>query len=371
MTLTPQRSMTGYARHVSILMAICVLSLSRIAAGDPADDEPLDEIPWQEPRFEVSDTAVYGRAFGDGADRPAGCEQLATLLRQKIAIVDRVCGLTETQKQKLQLAGLGDATRLLRRVDQLGARIQLVKDDREQTYLLLDEALSVQREFIRPGLSSDGSLFFKSLERHLTEEQLAKYAPLRQLAGAGGLVRIRRDGATDALEIRLTGLGAIDDELAHLREVPGLQFLDLSGSQVTDAGMAHLAGLTTLQTLVLNHTRVTDQGLAELKELAGLRELALDKTSITDAGLEHLEGHTNLQHLSLKDTGVGDAGLVHLKGLTRLESLDLDESEVTDSGLEHLKRLSLLQLLLVRRTTVTDSGVARLHRTSPRLAIHR
>jgi len=352
-------------------MAALVLLSARTAAGNPADDELVDDPPLPEPQFEVSEGAVYDRAFGEGTDRAAGYEQLDTLLRQKIAIVDQVCGLTDTQKQKLRLAGRGDARRLFDRLDKIGARIQLVGNDRDKIYQLLDEAHSLQRDLIRPGFSTDGSLFFKSLERLLTAEQAVKYAPLREIVRAGGLVRIRRDEGAERLEISLSGTRLVDDELAHLRELPGLRVLVLTKSQVTDAGLAHLAGLTNLHTLVLSQTRVTDTGLAELKGLTGLRELALDEAPVTDTGLEYLQGLTSLEYLSLKGTRVSDAGLACLKRLTRLESLVLDETAVTDAGLVHLQGLVSLEILLVRRTAVTNLRIAQLKRTSPRLAIHK
>jgi Leucine-rich repeat (LRR) protein len=309
--------------------------------------------------------------FGEGADRAAGHQQLDTLLRQKIAILDQVCGLTETQKQKLKLAGHGDTKRLFDRVEEIGARIQPVRNDREQVYKLLDEAHSLRHDFIRPGLSIDGSLFIKSLDRLLTADQAVKYAPLRALVRAGALVRIRRGGTTEMLEINLAGTESVDDELAHLRALPGLHILVLDRSQVTDEGLAHLAGMTSLHTLVLNQTHVTDNGLAELKGLTGLRDLALDETRVTDAGLAHLTALTALQHVDLKHTQISDAGLVHLKSLTRLEWLVLDNTEVTDAGLAHLKRLTSLQALLLRRTNVTESGIAELKRALPRLAVHK
>jgi hypothetical protein len=362
---------TRCARPVWVLMAAFVLTGARTAAGDAVDDEIVDDVPVFEPQLEFTDAAVYGRVFGDGADREAGGEQLDALLRQKIAIVDRVCGLTAAQKHKLQLAGRGDATRLFDRVDRIGARIQLVGDDREKIYELLDEAHSLQRDRVRPGFSTDGSLFFKSLEQLLTAEQAARYAPLRAIVGAGGLVRIRRDMSGELLEISLPGIAPVDDALAHLRDLPDVHVLVLARSQVTDAGLAQLAGLASLRTLVLNQTNVTDKGVAELKGLTELRELALDETPVTDAGLEHLQGLTGLQFVSLKGTAVTSAGLAHLKGLTRLESLVLDETKVTDAGLVHLQGLTSLQLLLVRSTAVTKSGIAQLKRPSPRLAIHK
>ncbi|MBI3865865.1 MAG: hypothetical protein HY290_28660 [Planctomycetia bacterium] len=349
-----------------------MLCLAQSAAGDPADDETVEEAAaaakLQAP---ISDTAVYDWVFGDGADLAAGRAQLETLLRQRIAIVDQVCGLTDTQKQKLRLAGRGDAKRVIDRVDELGAKIQIVRNYRDKAYELLNEAQSIRHDLVRPGLSIDGSLFVKSLERILTAEQVARFAPLRALVRAGALIRVRRGGSDEVLEINLTGTAFADDELAHLRELPGLHALVLDKSQVTDAGLAHLAGLASLHGLALSHTRVTDEGLASLKGLAGLSELALDETRVTDAGLAHLQGLTGLRYLSLKNTRVSDGGLDHLNGLSRLETLVLDETEVTDTGLAHLKGLACLQTLLLRKTKVTDAGIAELKRTAPRLAIHK
>lgn len=363
--------MTRYAGPMWVLLAALVLSGTQAGAGDPADDELIDEVPPVETQPEISEGTVFGRAFGEGTDRAAGYEQLDTLLRQKIAIVDQVCGLTDTQKQKLQLAGRGDASRLFGRLDQIGARIQLIRDDRDKIYQLLEEAHALQRDLIRPGFSTDGSLFVKSLDRLLTAEQTARYAPLQAIVQAGGLVRIRRDRGAELLEINLREARSVDDKLAHLRELPGPHVLVLAKSQVTDAGLANLAGQSSIHALVLSQTRVTDKGLAELKGLTELSELTLDETPVTDAGLKSLGGLAKLEYLSLKGTGVSDAGLADLKTLTRLESLILDGTKVTDAGLRHLQGLANLEILLVRGTAVTKSGIAELNRISPRLAIHK
>jgi hypothetical protein len=352
-------------------MAALVLALTATAAGDPLDDEALEDVPLPEPDWQINEATVLGRVFGEGTDREAGHVQLDTLLRQRIAIVDHICHLTENQKRKLQLAGRGDSKRLFDRIDEIGSRIELAGDDREKAYELLEMAHSLQHDFIKPGFSGDGSMFMKSLEQLLTEEQAVKYAPLRALIRAGGLVRVRRGEEKELLEITLPETASVDDVLARLRELPSLRVLVLSKTQVTNAGLVHLAGLAGLHTLILNRTRVTDEGLAELKGLTDLHELVLDETHLTDAGLEHLKGLTSLRHLSCKGTRVTDGGVFQLKGLVRLESLVLDETDVTEAGLVHLKGLAGLQMLLVRRTHVTNAGITELQRTSPRLAIHK
>jgi len=152
-----------------------------------------------------------------------------------------------------------------------------------------------------------------------------------------------------------------DDDLVRLKNVKGLQTLDLLGKQVTDAGLVHLKGLKGLRVLSLQQTRVTDAGLAHLKELEGLRELELSFTRVTDAGLAHLKELKGLQSLSVRVCRkVTDAGLVHLKELKGLQSLNLLGTGVTDAGLVHLEELKGLQSLWLWGTAVTDAGLTHL-----------
>jgi hypothetical protein len=100
-----------------------------------------------------------------------------------------------------------------------------------------------------------------------------------------------------------------------------VDFVYLSGTQVTDAVLVHLKDLTKLQSLHLSDTRVTDAGLVHLKDLTNFQSLGLFGTQVTDAGLVHLKDLTKLQSLGLCGTQVTDAGLMHLKDLTKLQSL--------------------------------------------------
>jgi len=71
--------------------------------------------------------------------------------------------------------------------------------------------------------------------------------------------------------------------LEHLNGVTGLDFLELTGTQITDAGLEHLKGLTNLAALSLTDTQVSGSGLKHLKGLTGLRYLILDDGQVTDA----------------------------------------------------------------------------------------
>ena len=58
-----------------------------------------------------------------------------------------------------------------------------------------------------------------------------------------------------------------DAGLAHLKGLPNLSILSLSGSEVTDSGVAHLRKLAKLVYLDLSkNSRVSDFGKKELKQ---------------------------------------------------------------------------------------------------------
>jgi len=63
----------------------------------------------------------------------------------------------------------------------------------------------------------------------------------------------------------------------------------LANTKVTDADLKVLKELKGLQSLDLGCTRITDAGLKDLKELKGLRYLKLHATQITDAGLKEMK----------------------------------------------------------------------------------
>jgi Leucine Rich repeat len=82
--------------------------------------------------------------------------------------------------------------------------------------------------------------------------------------------------------------GVRDADLVHLKGLPQLHVLDLSGTQVTDDGLLYVNGLITLQHLDLSNTRITDAGLVNLKGLAELQCLLVQDTQVTHAGVEEL-----------------------------------------------------------------------------------
>ena len=101
-----------------------------------------------------------------------------------------------------------------------------------------------------------------------------------------------------------------------------------------DDFLAHVAFVSFSQ------SRDSDHLLEPLKELPKLQALDLTMSEITDAGLERLEGATRLTRLWLRYTNVTNRGLKHLQGLTQLHELALSGADVSDAGLEHVQGLT-------------------------------
>lgn len=70
---------------------------------------------------------------------------------------------------------------------------------------------------------------------------------------------------------------------------PDVDYVWLSGPNVSDEALAHLSRLTHLETLELFHPQITDAGLAQLKPLVNLRRLEVVNTQVTDAGMRYID----------------------------------------------------------------------------------
>lgn len=392
-TPEPRRFSIRLPRQLWLGVVIAMFPLPAAFADDPADENSDMNAPLLERQVRITAEVAKARHRYAGAIKLLDPVAADTCLRQKIAIVDQLCALTDAQKQKLRLVGRGDIKRLSARVEEIGTQFRLVENDADKIDELHEQALQLRRGLVV--LSNDESLFVKVLEKLLTAEQTAKYQPLRDVFHVGGRAVMNYRGSGEGLAIvlngtafadggfvqlndlpnlrslSLTGTKVTDAGLSHLKGLTSLEHLDLGDTQVTDAGLAHIEGLTKLETLGLENTHVTDAGLARLKELTGLRDLTLVKTRVTDAGLVHLKGLTNLERLRLDGTPVTDGGMVHLKRLNKLRQIVLDNTRVTDAGLEFLKGLTSLEELVLTSTQVTDAGVAELKQAFPGLRIYR
>jgi hypothetical protein len=135
--------------------------------------------------------------------------------------------------------------------------------------------------------------------------------------------------------------------------------LALSGPRERAAGLKALKRLRRLRGLRLEGSGIRDAELAYVRGLDRLEWLDLESCkSITDAGLINLAGPHQLLDLHLAGLPIGDEGLVHLKALSRLERLNLTHTRVSDAGLTPLRDLLQLKELSFVGSRVTVGGAS-------------
>jgi hypothetical protein len=176
-----------------------IVEYEELQSADAADDldEPdsdLELTGGRRLRARIPVGTLDQLVIGSGQCAADGRRRLDTLLNQKIIAVDQFCRLTETQKQKLQLAGRGDIKRFIDRVESLRPTFQ-------QVHLIADEDdarkvstwagtlawdANTLRSTLSLGLFEDGSLFAKTLRSSVAADQFAAYdAAKPRKPGAG------------------------------------------------------------------------------------------------------------------------------------------------------------------------------------------
>ncbi len=145
----------------------------------------------------------------------------------------------------------------------------------------------------------------------------AAWAFLRDLEGVER-VQIPGDKLTDA----------IAESLAPLTQLKSLQLR--GGPNWTGKTFDQLAKISTLRNLDVDYSGFNDEGAAAVSTITSLDELYLRKTKITDAGLVHLAKLRNLRRLALNGTAVTADGLGALKGLKNLESIGFLTQDLPD-----------------------------------------
>lgn len=145
-----------------------------IAQDDvPVEENPQQQAEQQQQQFVVADETFDQWVFGQRGNAALGKTRLESALLVQIENIDRLCTLTEEQRQKLRLAGRGDIKRLFDRVEQLRKKFQLVKTDQNKINEFFQEVQPFQAALKR-GPFGDGSIFSKTLKSTLTPEQAAQ-----------------------------------------------------------------------------------------------------------------------------------------------------------------------------------------------------
>ena len=180
-------------------------------------------------------------------------------------------------------------------------------------------------------------------EREITMEKEEDEAP----AEDAPMVRIgNKEYSTALKKLDLKEQGLEDSDLQALREMTGLEILDLRGNEMSD--LSPLSGLSELRELRLSGDIDGNEEIHDLSPLSGLtnlKRLQLPAENIEE--LSPLSGLTQLENLALIG---GEQGwiedLTPLSGLVNLRELFLEISSVSD--LSPLAGMTELESLRVR-----------------------
>ncbi len=141
-------------------------------------------------------------------------------------------------------------------------------------------------------------------------------------------------------ELSLSGNRGLSGRLDPLMEMPHLNLLDLTYTDVKDADLRCLGNCTSLRTLRLDSTPISDEGLSQLSGLTELRDLKLYSCKVSCRGTSRLNC-LKLERLQVGETD--DEGLSYLKRFDNLRELFLGPGNITDAGLRHLEHFPLLR----------------------------
>ena len=148
--------------------------------------------------------------------------------------------------------------------------------------------------------------------------------------------------STDLTSLELYGKGLTDEDIADLKYMINLTYLNLNGNNLTD--ISPLSALTELRQLNVNN----NVDLADFSPLSGLTELQMINNygcPVTDYSF--VTGLTKLESIQLYNVQE-DTDLSPLSGLTNLKNLSCggDDNYITDlsflSGMTGLQGLSLI-----------------------------
>jgi hypothetical protein len=150
------------------------LHLTAIAAPD--DEEITAEVAAaaQQQQVRFVDQNFDQWIFPGANNAELGRLRLQTQTNLRLAEIDRVCRLSETQKQKLRLAARGDMQRFTDEVEQVRRKFEKVKHDQNAMGQIWQEIQPLQIKQAN-GLMGHDSLLMKVLPKTLTTEQAAAY----------------------------------------------------------------------------------------------------------------------------------------------------------------------------------------------------
>lgn len=137
--------------------------------------------------FEIAEGQFDAWVFQNVGAAEKARQQLDRQLALETEFVDRACGLTYPQRQKVSLAGRGDIKLFFEQVEAVRQKFLAVRKDQEKFNQIWQDIQPLQMRF-RLGLFGDDSLFQKTLANLLNAAQRDSY---QRAAGERSLFQYR------------------------------------------------------------------------------------------------------------------------------------------------------------------------------------
>ncbi|MDA1055248.1 MAG: hypothetical protein O3C40_32915 [Planctomycetota bacterium] len=170
-------SIPATRRVLSAWRPALLLGLMAFTWTSPAPAQDLVEVEEEElvvdQGFEMSESNFDQWIFGVPTS-DHGRKRVESLLTLNVEAINHVCGLTEDQVAKLELAGQGDIKRFYDDVAVLHDKFMKVRRNRNAVNNFYQELLPLQAR-VNAGLFKEASFFRKVLNRTLNDEQSSAY----------------------------------------------------------------------------------------------------------------------------------------------------------------------------------------------------
>ncbi|MFM7071107.1 MAG: hypothetical protein ACKO38_04850, partial [Planctomycetota bacterium] len=152
----------------------------RVSDEEPAEEEEDDLTPQQRAiaranaDFEIGVENFENWIFSNVGGRSKSVNRIDDQMRLIIDSLQQLFGLSEQQRQRLELSGKGDIARFEQQVEQTRARFMEVRKDQERFNHIWNDIGPLQQKMQAP-FFDDQSLLIKSIIGLLSGDQLEKY----------------------------------------------------------------------------------------------------------------------------------------------------------------------------------------------------
>ena len=174
--------MPRWLKITSCTLALAVAALQaavgRIAAAAD-DDEIISAAAASALKNANFDENTFDQWVFNGVNNAtAGRQRIETQIKLQMGEIERVCQLSEAQKQRLQLAARGDVQRFWQEFETLRQKFNAVKHDEERANQMWEVIQPLQLKQAR-GLTGPGSLLMKLMKTTLTPRQFSQYEAIQ------------------------------------------------------------------------------------------------------------------------------------------------------------------------------------------------